>query len=251
VRATTSAGLLALLAASACGTDTIDLLPTQLAGGTSGANAGSGGDAPGPASVAGSAGSSTTPTTGGYAGSTPVGEHGQGGENDGGDHGFGGFGQAGSGGSFGWPNCVPGTGFCERCSSKDECSSGWFCLQHPQLGGICVQPCGDDWCPPGDACDVQQQRCAHGCTSDQHCSDGRVCDSEQSLCVQCVENQDCAQGNEPEERVCANHRCVECTGDEQCDAPRPFCVSTRCSECKKDEDCGQNRFCAFARGRCE
>ncbi len=238
-----SAGVLAVLAIAACSTDTIDLLPRSASGGSSGGTV-SGASGALPATQAGGSLGVSGGGAGGrtsFAGMGPEHEHeSQGGANDGGDRGFGGnlfgFGGFGSfsgfGGGFNWPgNCPLDSNFCISCMGTRDCPTGLRCSD-PDHGGVCVQPCGDQLeCGPEYRCDAVQRRCGRACATNFDCSDNRVCDQQQQVCVQCTEASDCERFD-PELRACDEHRCVECETNFDCkDRPdrRNFCVSSRCT----------------------
>ena len=252
LRGGTSLALLAALAAPACDTDTIDLLPMEamasVAGSmTAGASAAlpiQGGSSSAGGGASGSGGSASS-------GSPADDDESHGGASDGGGSSFGGRSPIGAGGNFGWPYpCVPGTPFCS-CSG-DDCQPGWHC-QHTELGGVCLQQCGGrEPCKLGYGCDASRQRCEPSCDTDQRCDFGRVCDVAQLVCVQCVGDIDCDDDKEPEANFCDEHRCVECRDEWDCDrgGPLPACLNGRCSECASSADCGPDRDCDTARGRC-
>lgn len=205
-------------------------LPSTQAGGTAGGSVSAGGG--------GSGGRAS------FAGMGPDHEHesqgGDGdGDGDGGDRGFGGNplgfgGFGGFGGAFPLPvgSCTPESNFCIICSDTRDCPTGLRCSD-PDFGGVCVQPCGATECGPEFRCDKQQNRCSRACATSFDCSDNRVCDQEQQVCVQCLVKDDCERLGDPELRACDDHhRCVECETNYDCmDRPdrRYFCVSSRCT----------------------
>jgi hypothetical protein len=105
---------------------------------------------------------------------------------------------------------------------------------------------------------------AEGCTFEgcAACDDGLVCEPTRG-CVECRTSADCTR--DPDRRICARNRCVECRPDDpgfdvcgpgdscvegvcrddcpcsQCDCDSGVCVDDRCVECSADADCPDER----------
>ena len=82
------------------------------------------------------------------------------------------------------------------------------------------------------------------CKSDKDCSPfGLLCDAGTAVCVPCVGDEDCDEGD-----ICVNHACVikptdcatakDCAGDEVCDKSAGVCVG-----CVHDGDCDADSHC--------
>lgn len=213
------ASLLAAAVVVACGTDTIELLPTQPVG-VGGSASGAGGTASSPAAGAPNGGS---PEVAGASGATLGGSASGSGGAFGGCSGFG-CGGFGSGGGFG--------------GDGGECKEFEFC------------PCGpQDRCGPGTKCNLRLGWCTPECDNPLECpGEGSLC--EDHSCGTCTEDDQCEKYGGFGRRVCVNQRCEECEGPSDCPEDEPMCVGRRCIQCMKDEDCPSG-VCNEPRGRCE
>lgn len=111
---------------------------------------------------------------------------------------------------------------CEACVTRNACnvtSTVLFC--HP-VTGDCELLCDAD--APADM--------------PGNCPAAERCDARLGLCVDCVENADCAYGPL---KACdvARGTCVECVGPETCPVQRPVCdvEASLCIECSSNADC--------------
>ncbi len=127
-------------------------------------------------------------------------------------------------------------------------------------------PVADDGCLPAvPACNVNAvggPACVE-CLVDGHCSGGRVCDTQTSTCVPCVNNQSGAtqdNGCTVVEPICNDvldpNNCVSCVNDNLagtapdtgCNANLPACdtagvTTTVCVDCLQDADCASGEVC--------
>jgi len=106
---------------------------------------------------------------------------------------------------------------------------------------------------PGTSCDFLVGRCAPSCDSTLDCRDGKVCDTSQGTCVQCLDNRECEQDGDSETRVCYLHRCLQCLENTDCtEGVRNICsIFQQCVECTGDQHCKDGMHCDVPRGRCE
>lgn len=125
------------------------------------------------------------------------------------------------------PRCDPDSEACEECVERDACSSPgavFFC--HPVTGECEL------------ACDPETDAQVGTCLDDDRC------EPSLGLCVECLGNDDCADGAL---RVCNTQRgeCVECVGSLGCTSDRPVCVpdTSTCVECQFDVDCPGGSVC--------
>jgi hypothetical protein len=225
------AAALALLGASiasACGSETIDLLEPPLAAG----------GAPSPGLGGGSGGPQAG--EGGAAGATS-----RGGESSAGDGGAAWGGRPGTGGEEGTEPCFgPG---CVPCRDDLQCPDPWRCSE--QLG-YCVECDQQDDCPADFRCNVAVGRCTPRCDRFEACNEGRVCDAELQACVPCTVNEQCLNDLDQDTRYCRLGRCVQCYQHEHCSqGARNLCSNWRCVQCITGDDCGDAGRCNS--GRCE
>ncbi len=122
----------------------------------------------------------------------------------------------------------------------------------------CVTPCGDRQtcidgecvdlpdscpCPPESYCDLSTNTCVAGCTTDEHCSPGRICQPNRTCRDGCRDDDWCAAGHicDDTDLVC-REGCRDdevCLDGEICD-PR----SLTCRDgCRDDEDCAPGQMC--------
>jgi hypothetical protein len=161
------------------------------------------------------------------------------------------------------PPATGGSGFvnneeCEAfCASIDQ-----RCHDYEQT---CVECFKDQDCEPfGLYCDYSLNRCAscnddYGCPADTYCDDGecrelcltkahpeadcrddqQFCLERRSVCISCLNDDDCA--GSPDGPRCVNDgaRCAECASDSHCPRTAPHCdpLLFRCVECTDSRDC--------------
>lgn len=76
------------------------------------------------------------------------------------------------------------------------------------------------------------------------------CDPVATVCVECLGDANCADGNR---NTCdpTTHQCVECTTDVQCGGDTPYCSqSLNCVACLSDGNCGTGQTCDTVTYRC-
>lgn len=132
----------------------------------------------------------------------------------------------------GEPICLSSIG-CVECAVGTDCGAGEpFCLDNR-----CRECRTNADCPASaPACEPRDHRCRPACMTAMDCSgDAPICDVNMT-CVGCRTSADCAATDRP---VCdlGSQQCVECTGNADCGAGRPFCVGTQCRECRGSSDC--------------
>lgn len=222
------AGWLVVALAAACGTDTIDLLPTG-AGGSAPAAAGAtggGSELGGSANVSGTSGADTSGSGSSGSGSSGA-SAGAGGSNlgGGGTGGCSGFGCGGFGSNDGFGG------------DDGECNE-IFC------------PCGPQGrCGYGLKCNLRLAMCTPKCESALECGgEGLLC--EDDSCATCSEDEQCKQFGGFGRRVCVDDRCEECREQSDCPDDSPMCIARRCIQCLTNEDC-PSKSCDKARGRCD
>ncbi|MCK5801609.1 MAG: hypothetical protein KAI66_02195, partial [Lentisphaeria bacterium] len=147
----------------------------------------------------------------------------------------------------------PGGTFCAEegiclagCISDDDCGWGDHCWLDEHA---CVECLNDDHCIMG-ACDLSSHTCTRTCSRDQECQGNDVCDTtaEPSICVECYADD---TGNcDGSGLLCdtSNRVCVECLEDtdcaegESCDPIAQVCLvdtgRTLCESCTDDAQCG-------------
>jgi hypothetical protein len=144
-------------------------------------------------------------------------------------------------------DCPPGRKFCAR-NSCVQCLLDADCdRRHPAcVGNVCVECRARKDCDSGQNCNSVLELCAPACTAGSECSGPELprCSSELDLCVQCLEDADCAGRKEP---VCGRGgRCVGCRSNADCspDAGKPSCdlASQRC-ECTSGASCEPAQRC--------
>jgi hypothetical protein len=146
--------------------------------------------------------------------------------------------------------CVPLSGRCSQpgeCENDGDCPSGSFC--NDQLA--CQPGCtGDDACPMGTVCEVL--RCIPPCTPDS-CPAGGECQPDGHCRIPggCVTSRDCL---EPE-TYCDRDQlmCVPgCERDDDCLDGNLECVDGSCRErgCTAAFDCALGQVCDLDSGRC-
>jgi Cys-rich repeat protein len=196
--------------------------------------------------------------------------------------GSGGSGQSGqpstSGGSGARPSQTP-TGSGAGAISGGSSGIGGA-VTPPPSGGTAADSgtkpppgeCRTDGDCSGDTpgCNMASLHCVP-CTTDAHCSDGRVCDTgaaqcvecivrdgcgpemacdvPQRNCVQCVDDLDCTK--DPVNATCSRlHQCVDCEDGHGCAAAMPICNGNTCVECTGDTNCTGERHRCTTDNRC-
>ncbi len=116
-------------------------------------------------------------------------------------------------------DCDTNTGLCVEpsiCLTDEDCNGKRVC----QFGQCVdeVEGCRFEDCMPKGYCHSKYQECEnHNCQTDADCAGPRRCDSNQNLCVQCLEDKDCATG----EKCTPGWFCMDskdgCGGDGDCD----------------------------------
>ncbi len=93
--------------------------------------------------------------------------------------------------------CRPGAEGCLACVRAAACDAERLC--HP-VTGECTEPCdAQNSCDDGNRCNADLGVCVE-CVGDDTCSEGnlRRCDPGAGVCVECVTSADCTE--EPQER---------------------------------------------------
>jgi hypothetical protein len=126
------------------------------------------------------------------------------------------------------------------CVSDADCGPGFLCKALETT--LCIDgevpPSApiDNTCTSDADCEVgtcqEVKVCTFGCSSNDDCDDGLVCDNNTGECVECLTNANCDQG------VCDNttSTCVKCL--ENADCAGGFCIDNNtCVECLTWTDC--------------
>jgi hypothetical protein len=198
----------------ACGTNTMDLLPLGVGGGTSSGAVGTGGGGGSElmttgGNAAGGGTGGTSAGTGGDAASGSSGAPSAGGGATSGDGGCGGVGCGGDAGGQGGDSGECTDRFCP-CGPQGQCSMPWRCNERL---GLCLPECDGPWeCPEGFLC-------------------------EESTCAACTEDTQCERYGPFLRTVCVNGRCEECAAPSDCPLDSPICFGRRCVECVTNDDC--------------
>lgn len=94
--------------------------------------------------------------------------------------------------------CHPGKPEDERCADSDQCTRD---VCEPFAG--CTHRLAALDCNDGVDC-TTNDKCSQGvCRGQSSCGDGQICQLELNVCVTCLSDNDCADGNE-----CSSDRCV-------------------------------------------
>ena len=120
------------------------------------------------------------------------------------------------------PVCDPNTKACVECTpAEDVCAAGTYCTSADK----CAVGCGDDAdCNLGNpdggvlTCDLTTHTC-QGCSVDDECAPGSICDVPASKCVPgCTPQHDCQVG-----KACCGATCTDVKTDKdncgQCGSP--------------------------------
>lgn len=137
--------------------------------------------------------------------------------------------------------CYHGTCY-PYCVDEDDCESEAQCED-----SACIEPSCDDGLVSGEQTDVDcgGPNCP-SCDIGQSCLEERDCVSElceDEVCVACIVNEDCDDGE-----ICDNNICLPedgCTSDDQCD-DGDDCTNSVCV----DGDCEHDAFCDGSDDQC-
>lgn len=132
-------------------------------------------------------------------------------------------------GSAGETTGPAGPPMCTNCAADQVCVQG-ECTDVPDM---CP-------CPLETYCNLAENKCVIGCTSDAECDEGRICDAEKRECfVGCREDGDCGKG-----QICEGLSCVAgCRDDAGC-AAGEICDAQMCRPgCYADDDCPLEQLC--------
>jgi len=126
------------------------------------------------------------------------------------------------------------------CQSDDDCPGGRC---NPNTF-TCVECLTSQDCDEGEACSKWECIPLVQCEKAEDCAEGLVCDLEQGVCVECVEDADCEAGV-CEENVCKLPCDLGCPDGMVCDDLTGFCV-----DCLTDDDCEVPFWCYQAENAC-
>ena len=156
--------------------------------------------------------------------------------------------------------CSTTTGLCvvgddEGCQSDNDCPLGYVCNPYT---GLCEvdsssTDCRDDpsICPDGYECNQATGTCDYdwGCTSDDDCPTGQVCDWYSGECVtgtsRCTSDDDCQPGEACDwsEGTCVWQQCTVCRSFYDCEGFFD-CVDGYClDDCYSNTDCPSGYTC--------
>lgn len=163
------------------------------------------------------------------------------------------------------PVCDEESNSCVECDINADCNDGLFCngTETCAANNACVA--GVNPCDPGEVCDEETNTCEVApcevaadcpddglfCTGDPTCTDGvcsfsgdpcagtalPACDEEGDACVECVADEDCAEGEVCDE----NNVCMVDTNGGDPVAGAAFYVAT-CQVCHGPEGAGMGAF---------
>lgn len=150
-------------------------------------------------------------------------------------------------------------GQCTSCASNADCNHIYSPGNCDALNGGCIVPCAstnDDLClAMRTICDIFQSPVhCKGCTNDMDCSgySGYVkcyIDGLSGICAHCSTNADCPSGS-----TCQNFKCVQCTSNAQCSAPKPYCddrfEGNFCKQCLDNTHCTSASLSKCSSGSC-
>ncbi|NRA35828.1 MAG: hypothetical protein HRU17_21080 [Polyangiaceae bacterium] len=142
--------------------------------------------------------------------------------------------------------CKTVTHECVSCLSDADCPlprTGRCDLNRNQ----CVQCLSAADCSSGEVCVATPGDCATPCTSASQCDDSgplfsSFCDPALEVCVQCLEDTDCAVlgsigGGAIGAGYCELGSCVGCRSNDDCTEASPRCILGICSPCSGSGDC--------------
>ena len=166
--------------------------------------------------------------------------------------------------------CVVDQGL-RACEDTSDCPIGRACrVPEGATALACVRVVceGHGDCLEGEACNAQRKACVPGDCVALGCPEGTVCREEDSACVECITNPDCAGTDRPycAESTgtcvaceydsdcpgrCVDHQCVACAENADCAAPSPICRDDgQCVGCLSAADCPGGVAC-LPEGRCD
>ncbi|MFU8807084.1 MAG: hypothetical protein ACNA8W_24970, partial [Bradymonadaceae bacterium] len=142
------------------------------------------------------------------------------------------------------------------------CPSGEVCV-----GEVCEAIPVECPCPSESYCDLATNRCIAGCTTDENCLDGRICNEVDRACrTGCRQDSQCTQANQicdgstltcrtgcrqdgdcpGQDRICdgSSQTCRDgCREHSHC-GDEELCTSTLCvAGCRNDGECLGDRIC--------
>jgi hypothetical protein len=118
---------------------------------------------------------------------------------------------------------------CEACGAEQVC-----------VTGQCVDVPDQCPCPLETYCDLGLGKCVIGCTRDEECDEGRICDPIKRECAPgCREDADCGGG-----QICEGLVCIAgCRTDATC-GPMEICDAMSCRQgCNTDGECPAGQIC--------
>jgi hypothetical protein len=126
------------------------------------------------------------------------------------------------------------------CESNDDCPSG---VCNP-FSHTCVDCMTDNDCGDTQYCDKFACYDLPSCADGELCPEGLVCLEEEGVCVECIEDSDCAVGE------CIENECLlpcgaGCPDGLVCDELSGYCV-----ECLSDGDCLLEEWCFTIQSEC-
>jgi hypothetical protein len=153
-------------------------------------------------------------------------------------------GQSGQPGQPGQPGQQPQRG----CVEDVGCPDSALPACHP--GGFCTECLRNEHCGEGRQCDSPRNLCVQ-CVDNSGCEAlGQVCNVNARTCIECLGNADCT---DPAAPACTPaNQCVACTQDSFCPEEAPACDAMACYECKSDQYCNSpgKHACIEAEHRC-
>ena len=153
--------------------------------------------------------------------------------------------------------CALRDGWGTACVQNEDCQAGSWCHQGLCLDRAQVSLCPGGTtaeCPKGDRCNKLTTVCEEdlGCTLNDDCSAGEVCNTGSRACVQrcTVDTQStiCAAGER-----CVGEKCVQCADASECGVGLVCDAAGRCvagQRCYADRDCKVPLACFIQTGAC-
>ncbi len=153
--------------------------------------------------------------------------------------------------------CALRDGWGTACVQNEDCQAGSWCHQGLCLDRAQVSLCPGGTtaeCPRGDRCNKLTTVCEEdlGCTLNDDCSAGEVCNTGSRACVQrcTVDTQStiCAAGER-----CVGEKCVQCADASECGVGLVCDAAGRCvagQRCYADRDCKVPLACFIQTGAC-
>lgn len=130
-----------------------------------------------------------------------------------------------------------GPPMCTDCAADQVCVQG-SCTDVPSM---CP-------CPVETYCNLAENKCVIGCTSDAECDEGRICDAAKRECFYgCRDDAGCYDG-----QICEDLSCIAgCRDDDGCDTPGHICDAMMCRPgCYTDDDCPLEQLCDTDKKEC-